>query len=352
MEDLTFDSGLRSFRRKSGLSVFLRRSGIANLPALLPDESKPDLLSRDFEMLRGSDQERAKILQLGQFLAEQTAFPGLQGWEGTAEKFEAAKWSGTVLMRYLDEQERSLAVEQRRLESRQRFLETQTKARESQQSLRSLSGRPTELTRDTGTPEAGREIEVWFYSIMQYSEIPARSPSIADGRQIGGSITIGDTTYLVARKFTAEQSGATDVDLFRAKVEGEADNTMGVCVSISGFSSVAIGCSSSRKTPPSSPGPWQPVPSTWRLSRASGELWIDYVGTCRRRATRNGRSGGSMANHGMRRTVQRTAVDAGQPSRFARSPSRGCSSIALSTMCPWRRCMWFPVDLSLRPEAS
>lgn len=247
--DLTFDAALRSFWRKNALSTFLQRSDIANLPAWLPEESKRDYLNRVFELLRSSDHGKAKILHLAQFLSEQKAFPDLQGWEDTTEKLEAANRSVAALRSYLHEQEESLTAEQQRQESRQRLREAQAKARESQQTLQSLSDRLTELTGDIGTAEAGREFEAWFYSLMQFSEIAARPPYVVDGRQIDGSITIGDTTYLVECKFTAEQSGAPDVDIFRAKVESKADNTMGIFVSISGFSSVAIDGASGRKTP-------------------------------------------------------------------------------------------------------
>lgn len=247
--DLTFDAALKSFWRKNALSAFLQRSDIANLPAWLPEESKRDYLSRVFELLRGSDHGKAKILQVAQYLAEQRAFPDLQGWEDTAEKLDAANRSVSAFSSYLREQELSLTAEQQRLESRERLREAQEKARESQQTLQSLTGRLTELSGDIGTAKAGREFEAWFYSLMQFSEIDARPPYVVDGRQIDGSITIGDTTYLVECKFTAEQSGAPDIDIFRAKVESKADNTMGIFVSISGFSSIAVEGASGRKTP-------------------------------------------------------------------------------------------------------
>lgn len=247
--DLTFDAALRSFWRKNALSTFLQRSDIANLPAWLPDESKRDYLARVLELLRGSDQGKAKILQLAQFLAEQTAFPDLQGWEDTSDKLELANASVAALRSYLNEQEESLIAEQQRQESRQQLREAQAKARESQQNLQSLSERLTELTGDIGTAQAGRDFETWFYSLMEFSEIVSRPPYVVSGRQIDGSITIGDTTYLVECKFTAEQSGAPDIDIFRAKVESKADNTMGIFASISGYSSVAIEGASGRKTP-------------------------------------------------------------------------------------------------------
>ena len=68
------------------------------------------------------------------------------------------------------------------------------------------------------------------------------------GRQIDGSLTFEGTTYLVELKFTGSQADATDVDSLRSKVDDKADNTMGVMVSISGYSSVAINQASGRKT--------------------------------------------------------------------------------------------------------
>lgn len=247
--DLTFDAALRSFWRKRALSTFLERSDIVGLPTWLPDESKREYLDRVFDLLRQSDHGKVKILQLAQFLAEQATFPDLQGWEDTAEKIDAASRSVAALKSYLNEQDESLTAESNRQDSRQRLREAQAKARESQQTLRSLSDKLAELSGDIGTADAGRAFETWFYSLMQFSEVPARPPYVVDGRQIDGSVTIGDTTYLVECKFTAEQSGAPDIDVFRAKVESKADNTMGLFVSISGFSSVAIGGASGRKTP-------------------------------------------------------------------------------------------------------
>jgi len=53
----------------------------------------------------------------------------------------------------------------------------------------------------------------------------------------------------VELKFTAEQAGATDIDTFFKKVHDKADNTMGLMVSMSGYSSVAIKEASGPKSP-------------------------------------------------------------------------------------------------------
>jgi hypothetical protein len=247
--DLTFDAALRSFWRKSALSSFLRTSGIGKIPAWGPDESKRDYLTRVFEALRGTDAGRSKIMQLAQFLAEQRSFPDLKGWEDSAQKLEGAEQSVVALRSYLEEQDLDIATEQSRQEARKRLRTLQEEARVAQQSIQALTDRLTQLSVELGTPDAGRGFESWFYALMQFSEITARKPYTVDGRQIDGSVTIGDTTYLVECKFTAEQSGAPDIDVFRAKVESKADNTMGIFVSISGFSSVALNAASGKKTP-------------------------------------------------------------------------------------------------------
>ena len=100
----------------------------------------------------------------------------------------------------------------------------------------------------TGTQQGGYDFQYWFYDLLDFSEIPNRRPYVSNGRQIDGSLTFDGTTYLVELKFTAAQAGATDIDSLRSKVDSKADNTMGIMVSISGFSSVAVSDASGRKT--------------------------------------------------------------------------------------------------------
>lgn len=76
-----------------------------------------------------------------------------------------------------------------------------------------------------------------------------RGPYVQDGRQIDGSLTVIGTAYLTELKFTKGQADAPDVDVFHNKVRTKADNTMGIMVSMSGYSSVAIQTASGPATP-------------------------------------------------------------------------------------------------------
>ena len=247
--NLTFEAALRSFWYKKTLASFLRGSQVPDLPAWLPDESKRDYLSRVFALLQNTDLGKRKIIQLAQFLAEQSSFLDLEGREDSAEKIPAAKRAVGALRSYLSKQDAQLASERQKQEARRKFQALQDQTRASQQTLQSLENKLKDLAGKIGSSSVGKAFEEWFYDLMEFSEIMSRRPYKVAGREIDGSISIGDTTYLIECKFTSDQTGAPDIDVFRSKVESKADNTMGVFVSISGYTSVAINEASGKRTP-------------------------------------------------------------------------------------------------------
>jgi hypothetical protein len=76
-----------------------------------------------------------------------------------------------------------------------------------------------------------------------------RRPYVHEGRQHDGSITVEGTTYIVELKFTSDQCGVGEVDSLLTKVNDKADNTMGILLSMAGFSTTAVKQASGRKTP-------------------------------------------------------------------------------------------------------
>ena len=249
LRDLTFEAALHSFWRKKTLSSFLKAAKLPGLPSWLPDETKRDYLSRVSESLQKTEQGRRKIIELAHFLAEQTSFLDLEKWEDSGEKIEAAKRAVSMLRIYLSKQNKQLTSEKQRQEARKKFQESQAQTRAAQQILHSFEKKLNDLATKMGSASAGKDFEKWFYELMVFSEITSRPPYKTKGREIDGSITIGDTTYLVECKFTTDQTGVCDIDVFRSKVVSKADNTMGVFVSMSGYSSVAIKGASGEKTP-------------------------------------------------------------------------------------------------------
>lgn len=250
--DLVYDASIKSFWRKKSLAKFLRHCAISEsfLSSWAAEESKREFLDRLFEKLPRTDQGRAAILRMAKYIMEQQSFPDLQNWEDSAHKIKEAHDSVSCLRIYHNKQEEELTSEEEKQKAREEFKRRQTEIAKSQMSLKNLNDRLNELGQRLGTQQAGYDFQNWFYDLIDFSEIINRKPYTHNGRQIDGAITLLSTTYLVELKFTTDQADATDIDSFYKKVTtGKADNTMGVMVSISGYSSIAIQEASGNKTP-------------------------------------------------------------------------------------------------------
>lgn len=248
---LTYEAALKSFWRKSALRRFLKQAGVADsfLATWGAEESKREFLDRLFEKLQETTARQKVLLQMAHHLAEQTSFPDLQHWEDSAEKLRDASAAVAGLAKFLRDEDQKTRNEKERAATRASFDARQESIRRSQQDLDKLRGRLDELAKRLGTQQAGYDFQDWFYDLLDYSEVVNRRPYTHAGRQIDGSLTFACTTYLVELKFTREQADAPDIDSFYKKVTGKADNTMGVMVAMSGYSSVAVKEASGARTP-------------------------------------------------------------------------------------------------------
>jgi hypothetical protein len=250
---LTQDACLKAFWRKRALRLFLQQHEIseAKLATWHEDETKRDFLYRLFqELLQVDDNSgHAAILEMARSLAEMKHFPDLENWEDSAAKISAAHKAAARLKLEVDKLNQQIRDGKERERIRKGAQERQQEVIAAKQSLQKLSDSLTELIPQQGTQEGGYAFERWFYDLAGYFEVPARPPYKTEGRQIDGSLTLDGTTFLIETKFTSEQTGAPDVDTFMTKITRKADNTMGILVSMAGFSNVAIKEASRDRTP-------------------------------------------------------------------------------------------------------
>jgi hypothetical protein len=249
--ELVCDAALKCYWRRNALASFLRRCGISQsrLATWSAEERKRDFLTRLFPDLEGTDAGIRLINTMADALVQQSTFPDLEGWEDSDFKKEQARKAVSALKEFLREQKDAAATERERAASRTRASKIQAEAQKRQMSLDKFSERLAQLSIRLGTQQAGYDFQDWFYDVAEFFEVVARRPYVSGGRQIDGSVSVDGTTYLVELKFTSEQADAIDIDTFHRKVTSKADNTMGIFLSISGFSSVAIEGASGPKTP-------------------------------------------------------------------------------------------------------
>lgn len=249
--ELVQDAVLKSYWRRKTFRNVLRRNGVAEtfLATWAEDESKRTLLDRLFPALERAEKGPAVIKQLAVHLADQVSFPDLTGWPDEGEKIASAKTAVAALKAYIDRERSTAEVARARQAIREEAERQKAEKLASQQDLVKLHSRVADLHSRIGTQDSGYAFEEWFFDLVQFFDLEHRRPYKTSGRQIDGSITHEGTTYLVELKFTNEQTGAPDIDTFFAKVSSKADNTMGVFVSMAGFSSTAIAEASKPKTP-------------------------------------------------------------------------------------------------------
>jgi hypothetical protein len=249
--DLVHDAVLKSFWRKTSLLSFLRRHKISEnfLATWQETETKRVFLGRLLPKLEAHAKGSLIIRQMAASLADQAKFPDLEGWEDTPQKLEAAAASVRSLRQYIESQAKKREDTKEREETKKVARERLQQTIAKRETLETLTRRLADLSKRLGTQAAGYEFQDWFYDVVGFFEITHRPPYVTGGRQIDGSLTIEGTTYLTELKFTADQADAPSVDSFLAKVNDKADNTMGIMVSMSGFSSTAIQQASGRKTP-------------------------------------------------------------------------------------------------------
>ncbi|MBI1955587.1 MAG: hypothetical protein HYS38_04265 [Acidobacteria bacterium] len=249
--ELVYDACLKSFWRKKSLAKFLQQCGVSEnfIATWSEEESKREFLDRLFAELPKTDIGRKGLLQISRHLIEQRTFPDLTNWEDSAQKIKAAQDAVSRLRLYHTQQDEEIQSEEKKEKAKAEFRRRQEEVTRSQKNLQNLNDRLNTLGKNLGSQQAGYDFQTWFYDLLDFSEISNRKPYIHSGRQIDGSLTLSGTTYLVELKFTAEQADVTDIDTFYKKIVTKADNTMGIMVSISGYSSVATKEASGEKTP-------------------------------------------------------------------------------------------------------
>lgn len=247
--ELIAEAAHKSFWRKRALRSFLRRCGISEtaLATWSDDESKRDFLDRIFPVVEKHTHGSKVLTKMARSLAEQTSFPDLEGWEDADLKKQQARQAVGALKNFLRAKEEEASSEKEKQESRRRVNELRERSAERRQTLAKLAVRLDQLASQIGTQDAGYRFQDWYYDVLDYFEVPCRRPYVVAGREIDGSVTVDGTTYLNELKFTREQAGGPDVDILHKKVHDKSDNTMGIMVSMSGYSKPAtVGASGPR----------------------------------------------------------------------------------------------------------
>lgn len=127
-------------------------------------------------------------------------------------------------------------AEVRRQDAYRRSLENQT-----------VQGRLSELNKlffqvisPTEPHQRGYKLERLLRDLFELFDLDPRAAFALNGEQIDGSFTFDNTDYILEARWRKEQAAPKDLSVFKFKVETKLENTLGLFLSINGFSEAAV----------------------------------------------------------------------------------------------------------------
>ena len=186
------------------------------------------------------------LVELSQF---DPSFPRLARLEDGAAKVLAAQ-AGLRQVHAMTDRYSQLAVDRERVRAE---FDAQAERRGVQRSheaaLQDLHARFLTMHTSNDVQRRGREFEVFLNDLFELWDLAPRAAYDLDHEQVDGAFTFRTDDYLLEARWWSERLQPKELNDFRAKVDGKARNTLGLCVAVSGFTAGAVAKHSQSQSP-------------------------------------------------------------------------------------------------------
>jgi hypothetical protein len=224
---------------KGDLRSFLQQS--LSDPLLLNrvnwENYKRQIVSDLVDMLT-SDQDRhlGDLTRLCHSVCEMNQFQHLAQLDGGAQKVERARAAVLQLNSLLTPHEQA-KLERDEIAKRQKHAAEKLKSNAAvRQKLGDIKNRYMALVTSPNAQQRGFELEKVMYDLFELFDLDPKASFRNTGEQIDGAFALDGTDYLFEAKWQQASCDAADLDTFSAKVRRKLENTLGVFLSINGFS--------------------------------------------------------------------------------------------------------------------
>ncbi|MGC1783289.1 MAG: hypothetical protein WA708_12270 [Acidobacteriaceae bacterium] len=172
-------------------------------------------------------------------------FSHLEQLDGGAEKATRARVAVAQLKRLVEPHDQ-IKREQDELADRQRRAAEKLQSNAAvRQKLEDIRNRYMALVVSTNAQSRGFELEKVMYDLFELFDLDPKASFRNTGEQIDGAFSLAGTDFLFEARWRQEPSDAGDLDSFAAKVRRKLENTLGVFLSINGFSPDGVATHSS-----------------------------------------------------------------------------------------------------------
>lgn len=189
-----------------------------------------------------SNQEKylGDIRRLFHEVAKMDNFRHLSMLDDGAKKAERARQAVTELKRIVETHDKA-TKEVDDIEDRRKNAEKRLKRSAAvRQKLEEIKTTYMGLFSGTSPQQRGFDLEKILYDLFDLFDLDPKASFRIQGEQIDGAFSLEGTDYLFEAKWNQELTGISDLDSFASKVKRKLDNTLGLFLSINGYSPDAV----------------------------------------------------------------------------------------------------------------
>lgn len=224
---------------KADLRSFLQQclSNPAVLATLNWDSYKRQVVSDLVDYLvRNQEKHLGDLTRLCNEVCEISSFAHLQQLEGGAQKAERARIA-VAQLKALVTPHQEAKKESEDLAERQKKAADKLRSNAAvRQKLEDIRTRYMALVVSSNVQGRGFELEKVMYDMFELFDLDPKASFRNTGEQIDGAFTFDGTDYLFEAKWQQEMVNAAALDSFASKVRRKLENTLGVFLSINGYS--------------------------------------------------------------------------------------------------------------------
>ena len=226
------------------LKSFLMRAGVpAHVVSSLPwDRYKRVVVKELVDRLAANPGPGKPILEklLDAITEQDEEFAHLRRLDDGKRKAEEAQSALQQLRQLLDTRTLAERADRAKQEKRTESARIAALVRERSDATAKLNEKLGTLCSSEDPHRRGLDFQGLLRDLFALYDLAPRGAFSTPGEQLDGSITIDGTVLLVEAKWTKEPTSPHEVRDFRSKVHDKLDNTLGLMISMAGFTEQAI----------------------------------------------------------------------------------------------------------------
>lgn len=192
------------------------------------------------EMVNNEERYLGDIRRILNEVSQMNSFSHLEHLEDGKKKAEKAKISVADLRNFIKDHDAKAREIDKEKEARVKKLEQIREQQGVLLRLDQIKEKYIQLTMSKRYQNRGFDLEKVLYDLFELFDLDPKASFRNTGEQIDGAFTLEGTDYLFEAKWQSYLVNASDLDAFSGKVRRKLDNTLGLFLSINGFSKDAV----------------------------------------------------------------------------------------------------------------